>query len=97
MSHQSIKQKFCIRDGESRWTQQTDNQVLKELRQNFLVLVELYPGALRGFIDLLISVFSNVVVQKDSPPWFDYYGLGSLSTDVSKGKKGNKRYLHYRF
>ena len=34
-----------------------DNQVLKELRQNFFVLVELYPGALRVFIDLLISVF----------------------------------------
>ena len=42
------------------------------------------------------AVYIKTVVQKGFLHWFDY-GLGSLCTDVSWGKKGNKRYLDHRF
>ena len=42
------------------------------------------------------AVYIKTVVQKGFLHWFDY-GLGNLCTDVSWGKKGNKRYLDHRF
>ena len=46
-SYHLIKQKCCIWGSGSLWTQRTDDQIFKELQQNFLVLVQLYPGTLR--------------------------------------------------
>ena len=46
-SHHLIKQKGCIWGSGSLWTERTDDQIFKELHQNVLVLVQLYPGALR--------------------------------------------------
>ena len=48
-----IKQKCCIWGSGSLWTQRTDDQIFKELHQNFLVLVQLYPGALRKYSEII--------------------------------------------
>lgn len=68
-SHHLIKQKCCIWGSGSLWTERTDDQISKELHQNVLVLVQLYPGALRKNSEIIygerlqrthICVFSHL-------------------------------------
>ena len=40
LSHHLIKQKCCIWGSGSLWTERTDDQIFKELHQNFLVLFQ---------------------------------------------------------